>query len=902
MLIPYIGVNGERGLIKPDAFGSLLNRDRQIHSFSVNSPWGAKMNTRQNTSKQNRNSVYAAQHTKLYSAMKLLTLAGVMVSANGWFSASAGAAVDACGKPPTVQSGGAAVSLWKDCSTDAWTFSVTGGGSKTQLIYTGSITGAQAADYVVGSSIEKNDVLDNSNPEQILFALNNSYAATDEFTFAFPSGAPVCLTVTGPVTTLFVGADRTPVTSPVDLRTMGPCGYSYLEDANTNDSIETTIDSDLGERPFPRLSTGNLHLAGTAEQMSKYDIVALKPTRFDLLRQVQAINSATQGLRVFCPQEYQGATEQNSCRTGNGMPFDTTAESTGPCNVYAGHWLYAPGTTLSAAITATSVTLKVADPSRFNAGRYVVIYDGGPGAFVNAEHARVTTVNTATKTLTLESRAYKSTARAHGAGAIVAEHVLGNDAEQSPLNWAYNLSTASPRDGSGRQLNEVMAEWLAKNYDKSPTGGTVAARVDGITYDSDFHFVADGGHGRKPDVNNDLVLDNGLTASGDNLWGDGLDAFYTMVRDRLPNAIILGGVVEARGFTSLNGIQLEGWVQRNLGMSATPDYREIDGRLSAYSVQMHHGRVGPRVSEGINKMPTKLYPSTDDPNPPDNSGFRFSYGLMLLDDGYYGQMAWHVNDPWWDEYAVDVLNATTFGQAVPANATDESKIRDHDGWMGFPLGPRYRVYDPVIFAPERNLLTNGGFDSTITGWTGSNVKLSLDTTVGDVLDGTGALRISKHEKYASSESGAFVRGPTVSLVKGVQYTLVFGIRSSSIRTIQVAVGSESELLYIPDTWSRQVFTFVAESTGNPAIRFNVGRESSDLSLDSIYVFEGNADVFRRDFDNAVVVVNATPAARMVDLGGTFQRILGTGQDPINDGATVTQVTLPPYDSIVLVRP
>jgi hypothetical protein len=51
-----------------------------------------------------------------------------------------------------------------------------------------------------------------------------------------------------------------------------------------------------------------------------------------------------------------------------------------------------------------------------------------------------------------------------------------------------------------------------------------------------------------------------------------------------------------------------------------------------------------------------------------------------------------------------------------------------------------------------------------------------------------------------------------------------------------------------------------------------------------------------------VVVNATPTARTVALGGTFQRIRGTGQDPLNDGASLTQVTIAPYDSAILVRP
>ena len=72
-------------------------------------------------------------------------------------------------------------------------------------------------------------------------------------------------------------------------------------------------------------------------------------------------------------------------------------------------------------------------------------------------------------------------------------------------------------------------------------------------------------------------------------------------------------------------------------------------------------------------------------------------------------------------------------------------------------------------------------------------------------------------------------------------------------------------------------------------------------LDSVYVFEGNPNVFRRDFDNGIVVVNATPSSKTVNLDGTFKRIKGT-QDAVNNGATLSSVTIPAYDSPLLVRP
>ncbi len=89
--------------------------------------------------------------------------------------------------------------------------------------------------------------------------------------------------------------------------------------------------------------------------------------------------------------------------------------------------------------------------------------------------------------------------------------------------------------------------------------------------------------------------------------GQRMDEFYRLTRQRLPDAVLVGGVLEAGGFASLNGVQLEGWPNRNIG-SSTPDYREIDGRLSSYSVQMHHRQYGPRYTEGFNRVTTKLYP------------------------------------------------------------------------------------------------------------------------------------------------------------------------------------------------------------------------------------------------------------------------------------------------------
>lgn len=833
-----------------------------------------------------------------------------------------GASELSCGAPSYNASSDAGTFLWQDCDSGEWSLRIAGGGSQTYATNSGSVLADQSFLSVSPVSLEANDGLDTSDPGLIDYDLIVGGVYEDGLNFRLAGGASACLDTGNGHASVFVGPDRTAIAAPFDLLTLGECGdgsglpddpptdptptdqYPYLTDAQSGDRITISLPSDIDDLPFPRLSTGDTKGYGTAQQFSKYDVVHLKGFSFGFVRDVQAINPEVKGFRFFCPLEYQGWPESNACYQGSGMPFGGTGPSSQGCSMYAGHWLYAPGARLRSWVSAGATTLQVDDASRFTAGRYVVIYDGGPGAFNNAEHARVQTVNRSNNTLTLSSRGYKSTATSHPAGSIVAEHVLGNGEAQNPLNWAYNLSTTSPRDSTGRTLGEVMAAWLAANYDLGERGNVTGARIDGILFDSDFHFLEQSGHNKQPDVNNDLVLDNGIAADGTNLWGEGLERFYRLLRQRLPNVVITGGVTEARGYDSLNGTQLEGFPKSGNFNSAVPDYRDLDGKLSAYLVNMHHRGMGPRYTELSSKMPTLAYPDQADVRPTSNAPFRFSFGLALMNDGYYSQENWNTDDAWYDEYAVDVVpGSSTFGRAIASNPSNESAIRRHKGWMGYPLGPSYRVYDRATFAPERNLLSGGSFDSALGDWSGRNVSIYRDTSPGDFLDGSGALHISRHNSFTASKSGAEVVGPSVRLTAGREYTLAFAAKSSEPRTLQAAVGWQTvQKMDVPDSWVRRVVTFRATGTGSYDVRFEVGRENTEVWIDSVYVFEGNANVFRRDFDNAVVVVNATPTRRTVALGATLRRIRGTGQDPINNGASLSQVTIDPYDAAILIRP
>jgi hypothetical protein len=59
-------------------------------------------------------------------------------------------------------------------------------------------------------------------------------------------------------------------------------------------------------------------------------------------------------------------------------------------------------------------------------------------------------------------------------------------------------------------------------------------------------------------------------------------------------------------------------------------------------------------------------------------------------------------------------------------------------------------------------------------------------------------------------------------------------------------------------------------------------------------------IWRRDFENGIVLVNPAAQALTVPLERTFQKILGTADPVVNDGSRVTEVTVPPSDAIFLL--
>ncbi len=664
-------------------------------------------------------------------------------------------------------------------------------------------------------------------------------------------------------------------------------GYSYLDDANTS----VRGGGDFAGMGYPRVMlTESQSTAGPFGRFSTYQAMAVQASGLYAAERAQAVQPIHLH-RMFTPtvtleERFDGRDKR--CTQGLGIPFEDSTAVTGGCGVWAGHLVYSAGTQLTAPMARNAGSIRVKSSAGFRAGTYLAIYDGGLKGFRNAEHVKIKSISG--NTIYLAER-FKSSSRARSAGTWVRQHADGGRGAKS---WVFNLSTQCPRDGNGRTIGEYMVGWLANNMTRDVDGINRNVKISGLTFDVDTYVDV---FTKNSDVNNDNVVDKGISPTGVHWWGQGVDNFYQMLRNRFPNYVIVGGVQLSGGYNALSGTQIEGFPNGQLWKSID-DFSEINSMISTYLVRMGRSTHGPAMVQNLLKFGTTLYP-THGRSRYGNAPMRLGLGLTTMDAGFFH----HENtktyvDTWYDEYSVvSTPGAANFGQARVKG--DYKQVRSNTGWLGQPKGRYQRLYSDNNFKLS-NALSASTFESFLGDWS-SNSKLSISRTSGQKRDGGWGLAVSYPSSYDYYRSGAQVRGPQVNIQAGKSYTLVFSARSDKDRDINVKLGKYTESFTLGGAWRRYVMSFKATESGSKQIRFDVGLHRSNIFLDSVYVFNGNANVFRRDFDRGSVIANATPNAVTVNLGSGYRRIKGR-QDPINSGADLpTRVTIPAWDALFALK-
>jgi len=110
---------------------------------------------------------------------------------------------------------------------------------------------------------------------------------------------------------------------------------------------------------------------------------------------------------------------------------------------------------------------------------------------------------------------------------------------------------------------------------------------------------------------------------------------------------------------------------------------------------------------------------------------------------------------------------------------------------------------------------------------------------------------------------------------------------------QVSLGTE---------WQQYEISALAEgSDAAAAFVFGLGERTGTVWLDGVRLQSGSRDIWRRDYQGGIALVNATHSPQTVPLGGAFRKINGTQAPEVNDGSLVAEVTLAPLDGLILLR-
>lgn len=242
---------------------------------------------------------------------------------------------------------------------------------------------------------------------------------------------------------------------------------------------------------------------------------------------------------------------------------------------------------------------------------------------------------------------------------------------------------------------------------------------------------------------------------------------------------------------------------------------------------------------------------------------RFGLALTLLDDGYFAHEfgdTWHGNDWWYDELDFD---------------------------LGYPLGPAERV--DMGGPPIENLVENGGFELPIAPpWSfwanaGTGCLAAVTRDTDDAAVGEASARIVVTATSGTDwhvELAQYDR----SLEQGVAYDVTFWARSDVPRTITLSAQKGSpgwdnyglwQRVPIDIGWQEYTVSFEANATvSDSRLQFLVGEVTGTVWLDDVRLAVRPPDVYRREFDGGLVLLNGTRQPQTVEVGPGYRRLSG----------------------------
>jgi hypothetical protein len=247
---------------------------------------------------------------------------------------------------------------------------------------------------------------------------------------------------------------------------------------------------------------------------------------------------------------------------------------------------------------------------------------------------------------------------------------------------------------------------------------------------------------------------------------------------------------------------------------------------------------------------------------------------------------------WYDEYAVDPVT----GQS--------STSRQHAGWLGNALGPPH--VDPwPSTAPDA--VTNNGFEAGVSaGWTFSALTPSVGSITHDVSTAAvGSASARVRVTVPNSVDWYISLGSTgqLNVSAGSSYSATFWAKADPPRRIRVFAGNSRGERYVDvdGTWRQYQAVLVPATSMSTGVAFTLADQAGDVWFDDVHFQAGVSSIWRRDFQNGIVLVNPTERSLSVPLEAAYRRILGTRAPAVNNGAIGSTMTVPAGDALFLLR-
>ncbi len=278
---------------------------------------------------------------------------------------------------------------------------------------------------------------------------------------------------------------------------------------------------------------------------------------------------------------------------------------------------------------------------------------------------------------------------------------------------------------------------------------------------------------------------------------------------------------------------------------------------------------------------------------------RFGLGSAALGEGLgvFGYSARDVRTSdyyawWYDEYAVDL----TSGQS--------SASPQFAGWLGQPLGPHYQM---IWLSSAPDGVSNPGFETDLSGWTfqhWASASLAREPTSAPQGGWVAHVRVDQSSSFDWYVSLATTG--TLPMSWGAQYSATFWAKAGAPRNLAVVLFDPvrgelaNQTVSLTTQWKRYQVVLSPNNVGNAKLYFYFANTAGDVWLDDIHYQPGTSNLYRRDFQNGCVLVNPSASAMSVPLERAFRKIRGIVSPEVNDGTTVTGVTIAASDALFLI--